>query len=102
MAGIYEKYGLLEEMAPWMNQVYAAKKSGIPDALHFLLNGDAKGARGILEKGSVKLADDPAPTDPDDSQNHGWNFRFKGGSEKDVDLKELAGRFFPENYFTFR
>ena len=102
MAGVYEKYGLLEEMAPWMNQVYAAKKSGIPDALHFLLNGDAKGAREILEKGGVKLADDPAPTDPDDSQNHGWNFRFKGGSEKDVDLKELAGRFFPENYFTSR
>ena len=85
-----------------MNQVYAAKKSRIPDALHFLLNGDAKGAREILEKRDVSLRDDPAPTDPNDSQNHGWKFRFEGGSEKDIDLKELAGKFFPENYFTFR
>lgn len=102
MAGIYEKYGLLEEMTPWMNQVYAAKKSRIPDALHFLLNGDAKGAREILEKGGVNLADDPAPTDPDHPQNHDWKFRFKGGSEKNINLKELAVRFFPKNYLTFR
>ena len=93
MAGIYEKYGLLEEMAPWMNQVYAAKKSGIPDALHFLLNGDAKGAREVLEKGGVKLLADPM------GDNNIWKFRLKKGEEKNIDLKNLAKKFFPARVF---
>ena len=97
MAGIYEKYGLLEEMAPWMNQVYAAKKSRIPDALHFLLNGDAKGAREILEKGGVKLLADPLEIDVD---NNIWKFRLEKGEEKNIDLKNLAKKFFPTSIQT--
>jgi hypothetical protein len=96
MAGIYEKYGLLEEMAPWMNQVYAAKKSRIPDALHFLLNGDAKGARKILKKGGVKLLADPVPAYHKDILGHVWRFSFSEGAKKDIDLKQLAVKFFPE------
>ncbi|SCX59794.1 hypothetical protein [Nitrosospira sp. Nsp1] len=102
MAGIYEKYGLLEEMTPWMNQVYAAKKSRIPDALHFLLNGDAKGAREILEKGSVRLRDDPVRMRSNSSQKNVWKFRFEDGREEDVNLKEFTGRFFPENSLKIR
>lgn len=97
MAGVYEKYGLLEEMAPWMNQVYAAKKSLIPDALHFLLNGDAKGAREILEKGGVKLLADPLEIDVD---NNIWKFRLEKGEEKNIDLKNLAKKFFPASIQT--
>ena len=96
MAGVYEKYGLLEEMAPWMNQVYAAKKSRIPDALHFLLNGDAKGAREILEKGGVKLLADPVPAYHKDKLGHVWRFSFSEGAKKDIDLKQLAVKFFPK------
>ena len=96
MAGVYEKYGLLEEMAPWMNQVYAAKKSRIPDALHFLLNGDAKGAREILEKGGVKLSADPVRAYHKDKLGHVWRFSFSEGAKKDIDLKQLAVKFFPK------
>jgi hypothetical protein len=98
MAGIYEKYGLLEEMAPWMNQVYAAKKSGIPDALHFLLNGDAKGAREVLEKGGVKLLGDPIPAYHADILGDVWRFSFLQGAKKEINLKQLAIKFFPEGY----
>ena len=96
MAGIYEKYGILEEMTPWMNQVYAAKKSRIPDALHFLLNGDAKGAREILEKSGIDLADDPVRVEGDKSM---WRFRFKNRIEQKIDLKQLAIKFSPGGYF---
>lgn len=99
MAGIYEKYGLLEEMAPWMNQVYAAKKSRIPDALHFLLNGDAKGAREVLEKGGVNLLADPVQIYNGDTPEHVWKFNFLKGAQKDIDLKKLAIKFFPEVYY---
>ncbi len=99
MAGIYEKYGLLEEMAPWMNQVYAAKKSRIPDALHFLLNGDAKAARETLEKNGINLAYDPVRVDGD---NNIWKFRLENRKEQDIDLKKLALRFFPEKYLGVR
>jgi hypothetical protein len=44
MASIYKKHDVLDEMAPWMNEAYAAKKRAIPDALHLLLSGDGKGA----------------------------------------------------------
>jgi len=84
-------------MAPWMNQVYAAKKSLIPDALHFLLNGDAKGAREILEKGGVKLLADPLEIDVD---NNIWKFRLEKGEEKNIDLKNLAKKFFPASIQT--
>jgi hypothetical protein len=96
MAGVYEKYGLLEEMAPWMNQVYAAKKSRIPDALHFLLNRDVKGAREILEKGGVKLLADPVPAYHKDKLEHVWRFNFSEGLKKDIDLRQLAVKFFPK------
>ncbi|SDA12525.1 hypothetical protein SAMN05216315_103118 [Nitrosospira sp. Nsp18] len=97
MAGVYEKYGLLEEMAPWMNQVYAAKKSRIPDALHFLLSGDAKGAREVLEKGGVKLLADPLEIGGD---NNIWKFRLEKGEEKNIELKNLAKKFFPTSIQT--
>jgi hypothetical protein len=53
MANIYKKHGLLAEMLPWMSKAYAAKKKRIPDALHSLLNGDAKGAREALRSGGI-------------------------------------------------
>ncbi|KIO48178.1 hypothetical protein [Nitrosospira sp. NpAV] len=94
MAGIYKKHGLLTEMAPWMNKAWEAKKKRIPDALSLLLSNDAKGARSILRKGGINLADDPTPANPDDPQGT-WKFKFEDGAEQDVDLKELAIRFFP-------
>ena len=96
MAGIYKKHGLLAEMAPWMNKAWEAKKKRIPDALGLLLSGDAKGARAILKKGGINLADDPMPANPEDPQSS-WKFKFKDGAEQDVKLKELAIRFFPSS-----
>ncbi|PTR10844.1 hypothetical protein C8R32_101374 [Nitrosospira sp. Nsp5] len=96
MAGIYKKHGLLAEMAPWMNKAWEAKKKRIPDALSLLLSGDAKGARAILKKGGINLADDPIPANPDDPQSS-WKFRFEDGAAQDVNLKELAIRFFPSS-----
>jgi hypothetical protein len=97
MANIYKKHGLLQEMAPWMNKVYRAKKKGIPDALHFLLNGDAKAAREALKQGGINLVDDPVPANPDDPQNYRWKFRLENGGEQDTNLKELAAGFFPSS-----
>lgn len=94
MANIYKKYGLLEEMAPWMNKAYAAKKRGIPDALNSLLAGNARKAREILEKGGLALVDDPLQLDSDEQQNV-WRFRFMDGGETEIDLREFARRFFP-------
>lgn len=94
MANIYKKYGLLEEMAPWMNKAYAAKKRGIPDALNSLLTGNARKAREILERGGLELANDPVQRDSDEQQNV-WRFRFKDGGETEINLREFARRFFP-------
>jgi len=94
MANIYRKHGLLEEMAPWMNKAYAAKKRGIPDALNSLLAGNARKAREILEKGGLALADDPLRLGSDGQQTV-WRFRFMDGGETEIDLKEFARRFFP-------
>lgn len=96
MANIYKKYGLLEEMAPWMNKAYAAKKRGIPDALSSLLTGNAGKAREILEKGGLALADGPLQLDSNEQQNV-WRFRFKDGGETEIDLREFARRFFPSS-----
>ena len=92
MAGIYKKHGLWEEMAPWMNQVYSAKKNRIPEALHLLLSGDAKGAREILENGGVTLSADPVRMD---EGNKLWKFRFENHTERDINLQKVAMRFFP-------
>jgi hypothetical protein len=96
MANIYKKHGLLADMLPWMNRAYAAKKRRIPDALGLLLQGDAKGAREALREGGVGLMEDPIRTDSDDKQNTGWRFKLQGGSEEEVDLRELARKFVPE------
>lgn len=100
MASIYKKHGLLKEMAPWMNKAYEAKKKRIPDALHFLLTGDAKAAREVLRKGGISLIDDPVPTDPNDPQNHHWKFKLENGGEQDINLKELSANFFPSSIFS--
>jgi hypothetical protein len=101
MANIYKKHGLLAEMLPWMNKAYAAKKKKIPDALHLLLNGDAKGAREALQLGGINLTEDPTPSKRSDPSGN-WRLRFHDGGEKDVNLKDLAASFFPENYFNDR
>jgi hypothetical protein len=98
MASIYKKHGVLDEMAPWMNEAYAAKKRGIPDALHLLLGGDGKGAAKVLRNGGMKLVDDPVPTDPDEPLSNSWRFRFEDGRERDLDLKAIARKFFPIGY----
>lgn len=97
MAGIYKKHGLQREMTPWMNRAFESKKKRIPDALPYLLTGDAKGAREILKKGGINLMDDPVPMTAEDRQGHGWRFRLEDGSEQEVNLKELAESFFPGN-----
>jgi hypothetical protein len=99
MANIYKKHGLMEEMTPWMNKAWEAKKKRIPDALHFLLRGDAKAARKSLEKGGIKLADDPAEIKQNGPQSPRWQLRFEDGKQQDIDLKELTGRFFPSSIF---
>jgi hypothetical protein len=96
MANIYKKHGLLAEMLPWMNKAYAAKKQRIPDALHLLLNEDAKGAREALRTGGISLMEDPVPAEQGGSSDN-WRFRFENGSEKDINLKDLAARFFPSS-----
>lgn len=98
MASVYKKYGLLEEMVPWMSQAYAAKKKRIPDAMHLLLSGNVKGARAILRKGGINLGDDPIRTISKSPQQNVWKFKFEDGREEDINLKEFAARFFPENF----
>lgn len=93
MASIYKKHGLLKEMTPWMNRAFEAKKKRIPDALSYLLTGDAKAAREALKKGGINLMGDPVPINPDDRPAHSWRFRLEDGDEQEVDLKELAERF---------
>lgn len=97
MANIYKKHGLLKEMVPWMNKVYEAKKKQIPDALHFLLNRDAKAAREALKQGGINMVDDPVPANPNDPQSHSWKLRLESGAEQDVNLKELSAAFFPSS-----
>ena len=97
MASVYRKYGLLEEMAPWMSQAYTAKKKRIPDAMHLLLIGDVKGARAILRKGGVSLEDDPVQVERNERQQNVWKFRFEDGREEDINLKEFATKFFPSS-----
>jgi hypothetical protein len=97
MANIYKKHGLLAEMMPWMNKAYAARKKRIPDALNFLLTGNAKRAGEVLRKAGIGLADDPVPLDQSDLQNNSWRFTFEDGTEKDINLKDLAAQFFPES-----
>jgi hypothetical protein len=99
MANIYKKHGLMEEMTPWMNKAWEAKKKRIPDALHFLLTGDAQAARKALEKGGMKLADDPAEIKRNDPQSPRWQLKFEDGEQQDIDLKELASKFFPSSIF---
>lgn len=99
MANIYRKHGLIEEMAPWMNKAWEAKKKRIPDALRFLLTGDAQAARKALEKGGIRLADDPVAMKPNDPHGPRWQLRFEDGRQQDIDLRELAGRFFPSSIF---
>ncbi|HVW65202.1 MAG TPA: hypothetical protein VHB01_09310 [Nitrosospira sp.] len=97
MANIYRKYGLMEEMTPWMNKAWEAKKKRIPDALHSLLRGDAKAARKALEKGGIRLSDDPSAIGRNDPQSPRWQLRFEDGRQQDIDLRELASRFFPSS-----
>lgn len=99
MANIYKKHGLMEEMTPWMNKAWEAKKKRIPDAMHFLLTGDAQAARKALEKGGIKLAGDPAEIKRNGPQSPRWQLKFEDGKQQDIDLRELAGRFFPSSIF---
>jgi hypothetical protein len=98
MAGIYRKHGLLKEMMPWMNRAFEARKKRIPDALTYLLAGDAKKARETLKRGGINLIDEPVPANPENRQGHSWRFRLEGGGEQEINLRELAESFFPEKY----
>jgi hypothetical protein len=102
MASIYKKHGILDEMTPWMNEAYGAKKRGIPDALHLLLSGDGKGAAKVLRNGGIKLTGDPVRIDPDEPGSNAWRFRFEDGRERDLDLQAIARKFFPEHYLGTR
>ncbi len=100
MASVYKKHGVLDEMGPWMNEVYAAKKKRIPEALHLLLIGDGKGAAVVLRSGGINLASDPARINPDNPLNDSWSFKFEDGRQKDVNLKAIARKFFPTHYLS--
>ncbi len=102
MASIYKKHGVLDEMAPWMNEAYAAKKRGIPDALHLLLSGDGTGAAKVLRNRGVKLAGDPVPTDPPEPLSNTWRLSFEDGRERDINVNAIARKFFPDNYLGTR
>jgi hypothetical protein len=102
MANVYKKYGVLDEMGPWMNEVYAAKKKRIPEALHLLLSGDGKGAAEVLRKGRIKLLDDPVRNNSDDPLSNSWSFKFEDGGEKDIDVRAIARKFFPGDYSMLR
>jgi hypothetical protein len=97
MASIYKKHDVLDEMAPWMNEAYAAKKRGIPDALHLLLSGDGTGAAKVLRNGGMKLAGDPVRIGPDEPPSNAWRFRFEDGRERDLDLQAIARKFLPSS-----
>ncbi|WON73731.1 hypothetical protein [Nitrosospira sp. Is2] len=97
MARIYKKHGVLDEMAPWLNEAYGAKKRGIPHALHLLLSGDGKGASQVLRNGGIKLVDDPVRINPDDPLSNSWKLRFEDGRERDINLKAIATKFFPSS-----
>jgi hypothetical protein len=81
-----------------MNSVYSAKKKRIPDALHLLLVGDAKGAREALRHGGINLADEPVRANPEGRQNNSWRFKFEGDDEEEINLRKLTQKFFPELY----
>jgi hypothetical protein len=98
MAHIYKKHGVLDEMSPWMNEAYAAKKRGIPHALYLLLSGNGEGAAQVLINRGIKLAGDPVRTNPDDPLSNSWRFRLEDGQERNVNLKEIARKFFPSYY----
>lgn len=102
MASIYKKHDVLDEMAPWMNEAYAAKKRGIPDALHLLLGGDGKGAAKVLRNRGIKLASDPVRIDPEEPLSDSWRFRFEDGREQDISLKGIAKKFLPENHLEIK
>ena len=99
MANVYKKHGVLDEMGPWMNEVYAAKKKGIPKALHLLLIGDGKGAAEVLRKGGIKLMDDPVRNNSDDPLSNSWSFKFEGGREKDIERKGNGKKVFSRRLF---
>lgn len=98
MASIYKKHGILDEMAPWMNEAYAAKKRGIPDALHLLLSGDGTGAAKVLRNRGINLADDPVRIDLHKPGSNAWRFRFEDGRERDINVNAIARKFFPDNF----
>jgi hypothetical protein len=100
MANVYKKHGVLDEMGPWMNEIYAAKKKRIPEALHLLLIGDGKGAAEVLRNGGINLASDPVRINPDTPLNDSWSFKFEDGREKDIDVKTIARKFFPGHYLS--
>lgn len=79
-----------------MNTAFEAKKKRIPDALSYLLAGDAKSARAILKKGGINLISDPTPMTAEDRQGHNWRFWLEDGGEQEVNLRDLAESFFPE------
>ncbi|SFW21893.1 hypothetical protein [Nitrosovibrio sp. Nv17] len=96
MAGIYRKHGLSAAMTPWLNEAWGAGKMHIPEALGMLLARDAKGARAALKAGGIELRETPFPLDPDDMTGK-WKFSFADGSERSIDLRQLARRFFPSS-----
>lgn len=102
MSNIYKKYGLLADMLPWMNSAYSAKKKRIPEALHLLLTGDAKGAREALRQGGINLADEPVLVNANNPYSFKWKFRFENRDENYVDIKDLARRFFPDFTSSFK
>jgi hypothetical protein len=99
MAGVYKKHGVLDEMAPWMNEVYTAKKRGVPAALHLLLAGDSKAAAQALRNGGIHLSGAPVRVNPDDPSSNRWRFKFDDGQERDINLRAIARKFFPTNYW---
>jgi hypothetical protein len=92
IANIYAKHGVVDKMLPWMNQAYQAKKTGIVDALPFLLAGDGENAAMMLRKSGMNIEGVPQLVD---KANHVWKFNI-GGQPREINVRDIALMANPE------
>lgn len=97
IANIYGKHGVLDKMLPWMNQAYQAKKSGLADALPYLISGDGKTAGKLLRGAGMDIQGDLELVDP---KNHVWSANI-GGQQRQVSARDMALMANPDKYLDF-
>jgi hypothetical protein len=98
VARIAHEEGVGNLIVPWLEQAYAAKKSGKVNGVMKLLQGDVDGAIDDLAKGGMKLADRPTKVN-DDPEDHKWKINIEGSGEQVMDLHQLlATTMDPDKY----